>query len=159
MRRQHDRFLTAQQPGQHGISAGGEAAGEIGGEERQRPGQDVRQNEIMVVPAQPASAIAVGMIDPHQAADPVVRDIAAGDPDRSRIDVARPHASPQQLRRGDRQDPGAGADVEGARDPPPRQHFERHEAALGRRMLPGAKGGRGVERDPDCAGWHPASIM
>ncbi len=113
----------------------------------------------MAVPAPAADPITVGVIDPHQPADPVVHDIAAGNLDRSRINVARPHPAPQKLRRGDRQDPGAGANIERAGDPPPRQNFERHEAALGRRMLAGAKSGRGIECDPDRPGRHPAAKM
>ena len=74
------------------------------------------------------------------------------------MSLAAPGA--QQLGRGDRQNAGAGADIERSGDPaPPRQRFERDQAAAGRGMLAGAERGRRVEHDPDRPGRHTAAVM
>ena len=160
MRRQHDRLLMAQQSRQHRPPAGHQGSREIGGEQRQRARQDIRQNQIIAVPAQPATAKSGSVSDPHPAGNAVVRDIMAGDRDRVRIDVARANPAPQQLGGGDRQDAGAGADIERTVDPTPaHQSLECDQAALGRRMLAGAESGCSIEHDPDRPGRHPAPMM
>jgi len=47
VRREHDRFLRAQQAGQDGAAARRQLAGEIGGHHRQRACEDIRQNQIV----------------------------------------------------------------------------------------------------------------
>jgi len=160
MRRQDDRLLAAQQTRQYRPSAGCEVTREVGGQQCQRARQDVRQDQVMATPVQPAPAVSGGMADPHQAGDPVAGDIVAGDHDRPGIDVARQHPVAQQLGRGDRQYAGAAADIERMGDPAPsRQRLQRDQAAAGRGVLAGAKRGRRVERDPDRPGRDAAAMV
>ncbi len=160
MRRQHDRLLPAQQTRQHRMPARREIMREIGRHDRQRARQDVREDQIVAVRAQHGAAIADCMADPHQPRDAVARGIMAGDRHRAGIDVARQHRAAQQFRRGDRQNPGAGADVERMADGAlPRQRLECHQTAAGRGMLAGAESGRRVEQDADSTRWRPTAIM
>ena len=47
VRREHDRFLRAQQAGQDGAAARRQLAGEIGGHHRQGAREDIRQDQIV----------------------------------------------------------------------------------------------------------------
>jgi len=112
MRRQHDRLLAAQQSRQHRPPARGEVTREVGGQQRQRARQDIRQNQIMIPPAYRMAAVSRKVADPGQASDTVTRNIVAGDLDRPSIDIAGQYPAPQQLGRGDRQDSGPGANIQ-----------------------------------------------
>jgi hypothetical protein len=112
MRRQHDRLLATQQSRQHRPPAGGEVPRQVGGQQRQRARQDIRQDQIMMSPPYRAAAVSREVADSHQTGDGVVRHIAAGDRDRARIDIAGEYPAPQQLGGGDRQDSGPGADIQ-----------------------------------------------
>ena len=97
MRRQHDRLLASQQSRQHRPPAGCQVAREIGGQQREWPRQDVREDQVVAAAAQSEAAIPGGTAYPHKTRDLVARDIMAGDRDRPRIDVARQHPAAQQL--------------------------------------------------------------
>lgn len=118
MRRQYDRFLPTQQSRQYRPPAGRQGTGQIGGQQRERARQDVREDQIMLPPAQAAAAISGRVAKPHQQCHTVARDVVAGDRDRAWIDITRPHLTLQQLGCRDRQDAGAGADIERSGDAP-----------------------------------------
>jgi hypothetical protein len=47
VRREHDRLLPSQQPGQHGASARSQPAREVGGHDRQWAREDIGQDQII----------------------------------------------------------------------------------------------------------------
>ena len=160
MRRQHDWLLAAQQSRQHRPPPGREMAREVGGQQRQRARQDIRQDQVMMPPAYCGVAVSREVADPRQAGDGVARDIVAGDHDRARIDIAGRYLAPQQLGGGDRQDSGPGADIQRmGYSALLRQGLQGQQTTAGRGMLAGAEGGRRIERDADRPCRHPAAMM
>ena len=63
--------------------------------DRQRPRQDIRQNQIVAITAQRAVAIADRALDPHQLRNAITGDIMPGDEDRAGINVAGQHWAAQ----------------------------------------------------------------
>ena len=155
MRGEHDRLLPAQQSRQHHPPAGCQHLGEVAGQQRQRARQDVRQHQVVARSAQRAVAVSRRPADPHQPHDAVADDVMPGDPHGTTIDIARQNLAAQQFRRGDREDPGARADVERA--------AETDGAAPGSRAPSGKLGSTDVRRfrtrsprRPGCRSRQPA---
>lgn len=149
MGRQHDRLLPAQQSREHRASAGRQRRRQIGGQQRQRARQYVREDQIVAPSAHPQAAVARCAGNPHPCRNPVAHAIAAGDLRRPRVDVARRHPDVPQLCRGDRQNPGTGPDIERMAKATPRQGFEGDQAGAGRGMLAGAECSRRIDRNTD----------
>ena len=96
----------------------------------------------------------------HEASDAVPRRVVAGDVDSARIDIAGQHLATQQLRCSDRQNPGAGSNVERPAKPAmPRETLESQQTTAGRRMLARAKRCRGIHRNPNRPRRRPPAIM
>ena len=97
--------------------------------------------------------------DPHP--DAIRGDILARGRGRQRIDVAGQRPRRPDPRRGHRQHAGAAPDVgDPARhEPRLRQPVERKEAALRRRVVPGAEGLRRLDLEPDPVDRHPTPVV
>ena len=93
-------------------------------------------------------------------ADAVESRVGVGDLHGDGIDVAEPDLSPEDFRGGDRQHPGAAADVEHRAWPAPlEQAVEMHEAAAGGAMMAGAEGEPRLDLDPDIIDPDLRAIM
>ena len=147
--REHARHVARQEAGEDQRAAAGEHCGKRRGEPSQRPGEDVREDEVEA-PAPPRERVpdAGRGVEAQMRRDRVQPRVVARDRDGDRIDVAGDDALLQRLRGGKRQDAGAGADVEHAPRPLALQRAgEGEEAAARRAVMPGAEGERRLDLD------------
>ena len=96
-----------------------------------------------------------------QRADAVQPRVGARIRDRARIDVGRQHRHAEQLRGGDRQHAGAGAEIEDVTRPltAARQRIQRQQAAAGGAVMAGAERGRGLDLDADAMAGHARAVV
>src|SRR2546423_3948606 len=146
VRRKHERLLPTQYPRQHRDPARREGALQIARHQRQWARQDIRQDQIVFVPAQGTAAITGGAQEARSGGEAVAAGMMPRDAHSFRIDVASDDRATQALRGGNRQDAAAGPDIQWpAKAAVPRQSVQGKQAAAGGGMLAGAERRRRVD--------------
>src|SRR6185437_8686899 len=136
--RQHIRLLPGQQARQDGDPARSNGPREIAGHLRERPRQDVGEDQIVAPPLERAAAKPRRAFDPHPPREPVAPRVMPRHPHRFRVDVACPNPPRQPPRRGYRENAAPGPDIERRPKPPaPREPIERQQAPARRWVLAG----------------------
>ena len=153
MRGQNIVAVPREQPGEHGDALGRQMPGEIARHPFQRPRQDIAEHEIeWAAGGHRRRPVAVGDDDANQMPHAVQPSVGARHRDGARIDVARQHRHPPQLRRRDGENAGAATEVERPPDRPSAQHLQRPQAALGRDVPAGAERRRRLDAQRERAG-------
>ncbi len=143
-----------QQPRQDDPAAASHQMRDVLRQPDKRPGEDVGEDEIIRRPRADRGVIGARSVEEFQGpARTVVAGVFAGDPDRFRVEIRCDRGGRANLQGGDRQNAGAGSDVEHAANAPGSgETGEGFKASLGGAVVSGSEGRPSLDPDRNAAG-------